>query len=61
MDRAQGAGEVLPWAVSVAAESWAEGYLFVWHHLEDVNKHTPLMLIITLSDSAVYVHVRLWG
>lgn len=26
-----------------------------------MNKHTPsLMLIIALSDSAMYIHVRLW-
>lgn len=45
-----------------ATESWAVGYISVLHHLEDVNKHTPsLMLIITLSDSAMYIHVRLRG
>lgn len=42
-------------------ESWAEGCIFVWHHLEDMNKHTPLMPIIALSDSAMYLYLRLWG
>lgn len=44
-----------------STESRAVGYISVLHHPEDVIKHTPtLTLIIVLSDSAMYIHVRLW-